>query len=111
MPPEAAAPGDLVFPQTALRFMHRHAGVQTDRGAKLRRRQTLLVQTVARLVNGTEERIERLLRLEARRHSHVAARAGTKWMQRNIEPAARVVEAQPRRDFTEKRLLPFPADS
>jgi hypothetical protein len=91
--PETAAARHLVFPQAALRFVHRHAGVDTEGGAQLRRGEPLLVEAVAGLVNRGEEGIERLVGLETRRHAHVAAGAGAKRMQRYVDAAAPVVEA------------------
>ena len=85
--------------------MHGHARVNPERGAELRQRQPLLVETMAGFVNRAEERIERRVGIKARCHSHVAARPRKKRMERHIDPPARVVEAHPLGHFAQKHPL------
>lgn len=73
--------------------MHRHPRVNTQRSPQVRRWQTLLVQPVPRLMDRTEKRIERLVRVITSGHAHVTARSRTKRMQRHIDPSTRIVKA------------------
>ena len=61
---------------------------------RMRGRQALLVEAVARLVDRAEKGVERLVLVEPRGQAHVVARAGAKRMQRDVDPAAPVVEAR-----------------
>ena len=82
-----------------------HAGVDTKRRAQLRRRQSLLVEPVPRFVNGTEQRVEGLMLVAARRHPHIAPSTRAERMQRHVDPAARVVETEPLRHLVQKGPL------
>ena len=92
--PERAAARDLVLPQPALRFVHRHAHGLAERRSLIFQSRALLVQAVAGLVNRTEQRIERMVLVEPRRHADVRAAALAEGMQRHVDPPAPVVEPQ-----------------
>ena len=78
--------------------MHRHTRRHPQRRARVPRRQTLFIHTMPGLVNGTVERVQRVVGVKARGQAHVVTGAFAEWMERNVEPTPLVVEAESRRD-------------
>src|SRR5690606_35577010 len=94
-----------VFPEAALRLVRAHAGRLSERVVQRGKRQPLLVEAVAGLVDRAEERVERAARVEERGHADVRSVARAKRVERNVDAAALVVESQRPRDLLEERAL------
>ena len=105
MPPKRATPTHLILPHTTLRFVHRHARVLTQRSRVIRQRKPLFVKTVSRFMDRAEERIQRIVFLEPRRHPHISPRSLAKRMRRHIDAATTVIKAKFRRYFLQKTAL------
>ena len=60
--------------------MHRHPRMLPQRRLVIRHRQSLFIQSMSRLVNRTEQRIEGFVFLKSRGHPYVGTGALAKWM-------------------------------
>ena len=106
MLPEGPASADEVLPHPRLRFVNAQGNSLAQRHAETVRRQTLLVDAVARLVQDAEKgRVEESRVVPRGDAAVVRSERGTKGMGRHVEPSASEVKTDRRGRFLAKRLL------
>ena len=89
MLPEAAAAADHVFPQPRLALVHARRCSVAERGAVEPGGDALLVKRMAGLVDGREQRLADIVRIDPRGDAHVAGgKAGRERMMGLVQPAA-----------------------
>jgi len=102
--PEGAGAADTVFPQAGLGFVNAERGGLAEGRAELRFRKTLVVETVASLVQNPVKRDHEVAFVVAGGHAGIArAEAGAEGVGAGVEAACVGIES----DFRKKKLEEF----